>query len=206
MPSSRLPAALDARVDGRRNRTQATRHQILTTARSLIIAGQGEPTAKDIAEQVGITTRTLFRHFPDMGTLLRTVMIDAQTQAQAVMDEPFPSTVAPGQHWRALLNLVIQRRTRTYEFLLPLHISPSIQRHWRAIPGASIDRGVLRRRKRLTAILPTPLSSDPLLFEALDATLSIEFLMSLRIDQALPAPKAAEVLRYAVDRILPDTL
>ena len=141
-----------------------------------------------------------------MGTLLRTVMIDAQTQAQAVMDEPFPSTVAPGQHWRALLNLVIQRRTRTYEFLLPLHISPSIQRHWRAIPGASIDRGVLRRRKRLTAILPTLLSSDPLLFEALDATLSIEFWMSLRIDQALPAPKAAEVLRYAVDRILPDTL
>lgn len=205
MPSSPLPAALDARVDGRRNRTQATRHQILATTRGLIIAGQGEPTAKDIAEEVGITTRTLFRHFPDMGTLLRSVMIDAQSQAQAVMDEPFPSTVAPGQHWRALLNLVIQRRTRTYEFLLPLHISPSIQRHWRAMPAANIDKGVLRRRKRLTAILPTPLSSDPLLFEALDATLSIEFWISLRIDQALPAPKAAEVLRYAVDRILPDT-
>jgi AcrR family transcriptional regulator len=206
MPSSRLPAALDARVDGRRNRTQATRHQILTTARSLIIAGQGEPTAKDIAEHVGLTTRTLFRHFPDMGTLLRTVMIDAHTQAQAVMDEPFPSTLSPGQHWRALLDLVIQRRTRTYEFLLPLHISPSIQRHWRARPAANIDKGVLRRRSRLTAILPPMLSSDPLLFEVLDATLSIEFWISLRIDQALPAPKADEVLRYAVNRILPDTL
>ena len=44
--------------------------------------------------------------------------------------------------------------------------------------------------------------SDPLLFEALDATLSIEFWISLRVDQDLSIAKAAVVLQYTVDRLV----
>ena len=101
-----------APTDGRRERTGATRNLILATGRRLIIEGNGEPTAKEIAEAVGITTRTLFRHFPDMGTLLITIMEQAQEQARGVMDEPFPSNLSPAKNWLELLQLVVERRTR----------------------------------------------------------------------------------------------
>ena len=202
MPPNQSSIQMDARSDGRRDRTEATRQKILAAGRQLIMTGKGEPTAKDIAQQVGMTTRTLFRHFPDMSNLLGTIMADAQTQAQAVMDEPFPSDLSPSEHWRELLSFVIARRTRTYESLLPLHISPTIQRHWRTTAATAIHQGVQRRRKRLTEILPKQMVSDPLLFEALDATLSIEFWISLRVDQDLSIAKAAVVLQYTVDRLV----
>ena len=202
MPFNPQPADLEAPADGRRERTGTTRNLILETGRRLIIEGNGEPTAKEIAEQVGITTRTLFRHFPDMGTLLITIMEQAQAQARGVMDEPFPSELSPSKHWQELLHIVVERRTRTYEFILPLHISPTIQRHWRTQKKAAIGKGVQRRRRRLQEILPKHLTSNTLLFEALDATLSIEFWISLRVDQGLSVAKAANVLSYSVERIV----
>ena len=76
--------------DGRRQRTEATRRNILTAARALILEGDFDPTAEAIAARAGTTRRTLFRHFPDMRTLHREIIRDAQDYAQAVMDEPFP--------------------------------------------------------------------------------------------------------------------
>ena len=202
MPFNPQPMSAQAPTDGRRERTGATRNLLLATGRRLIIEGNGEPTAKEIAEEVGITTRTLFRHFPDMGTLLVTIMEQAQEQARGVMDEPFPSDLSPAKNWLELLQIVVRRRTRTYEYILPLHISPTIQRHWRTQDQATIGKGVRRRRKRLQDILPKQLTSNTLLFEALDATLSIEFWISLRVDQGLNIAKATKVLNYSVDRIV----
>mgnify|MGYP006101074673 FL=1 len=199
MPFNPQPADLEAPADGRRERTGTTRNLILETGRRLIIEGNGEPTAKEIAEQVGITTRTLFRHFPDMGTLLITIMEQAQARAKGVMDEPFPSEFSPSKHWQKLLHIVVERRTRMYEFILPLHISPTIQRHWRTQKRVVISKGVQRRRKRLQEILPKKLTSNTIVFEALDATLSIELWISLRVDQGLSVAKATKVLHYSVD-------
>ena len=56
-------------TDGRFRRTESTRQNILNVSRELILAGNLEPTARDIADTAGITTRTLFRHFPDMQAL-----------------------------------------------------------------------------------------------------------------------------------------
>ena len=87
-----------------------------------------------------------------------------------------------------------------YEYLLPLYISVVFQRYrTKGTTGASRP-DIQRRRKRLREILPVATQSDPLLFEALDAMLSIEFWITLRRDQRLPVERATEVLRHAVAR------
>ena len=78
------------KVDGRVERTAATRRNILTVTRELILEGVLAPTAREIADKAGITTRTLFRHFPDMASLHRDFIEEANAGAASVMDEPFP--------------------------------------------------------------------------------------------------------------------
>ena len=188
-----------AKVDGRIERTAATRRNILAVTRELILGGTIDPTAREIADQAGITTRTLFRHFPDMESLHRSFIEEADASASLVMDEPFPNGAA--DQWQRLLEVVIDRRARVYESLLPLYISTIWSRYRAGMSNASQGRGVTRRRKRLKAVLPDEIAEDPLLFEALDGVLSIEYWVSLRRDQRLSVTKATQVVRAAVKRL-----
>ncbi|MCZ6617017.1 MAG: TetR/AcrR family transcriptional regulator [Gammaproteobacteria bacterium] len=192
-------------TDGRRERSVSTRRRILDATRRLTLSGKFDPTAKAIAGQAGITTRTLFRHFPDMETLHREIILDAQSYAQTVMDEPFPSDHRGDLHATdqgpVLLQMVIERRVRIYEYLLPLHASAISQRYRSSATEQAIRRNIRRRRKRLKEILPRAMASDTLLFESLDGILSIEFWISLRQDQQLSVARATQVLRYAVARM-----
>ena len=187
--------------DGRRERTEVTRRRILDATRELILSGSFDPTAQAVAARAGITTRTLFRHFADMRTLHREIILDAQRYAHAVMDEPFPGEPGSENRWPALLQAVIERRVRIYEYLFPLHISAIYQRYRSTATEQAISQDVQRRRKRLKEILPRQLAAEPLLFESLDAILSIEFWISLRQDQQLTVAQATQVLRYAAGRL-----
>ena len=189
------------RSDGRVERTVATRRRILSVTRELILGGTIDPTAAEIAETAGITTRTLFRHFPDMQTLRRRFIEDIEASAALVMDEPFPEGT-PDQ-WQQMLDVVIDRRVRVYESLLPLYISTIWSRYRATRSDALHFRGIARRRKRLKAILPNPIGNDTVLFEVLDGILSIEYWISLRRDQRLSVERAAHVIAFAVEKLIP---
>ncbi|MCR9278682.1 MAG: TetR/AcrR family transcriptional regulator [Pseudomonadaceae bacterium] len=204
----RADAGTTASADGRHQRTQSTRRCILDAARELILAGDFDPTVAAIATQADITRRTLFRHFPDRETLHTAIILDAQDYARAVMDEPFPTACQPSQQpsdggdaWPLLLDEVIGRRARLYEYLLPLFISVVYQRFRSTSSPNTRRKDVHRRRQRLREILPSAMASDALLLESLDATLSIEYWITLRVDQQLSIARAKKVLRYAVSRL-----
>ena len=180
-------------------RTAETRRNILQVTRDLIMAGNLDPTANEIAQRAGITTRTLFRHFTDMQALHRSFIEDTQASAARVMDEPFPANA--DTHWQQQMLTVIQRRTRVYESLLPLYISTIWSRYRATAPEAIHQVSIKRRRSRLTDILPTHMVADVPLFEALDGILSIEFWISLRRDQKLSVSRATLVLRTAVEKL-----
>lgn len=188
-----------ATIDGRIERSAKTRRRILRVTRELILRGTIDPTAREIADRAGITTRTLFRHFSDMEALHRSFIEDADAQASRVMDEPFPEGVSVG--WQELLGVVIDRRVRVHESLLALYISP-IWSRYRALLSDSVQRGgIARRRARLREILPEAILADAVLFEALDGVLSIEYWVSLRRDQRLGVTRAAGVVKIAVERL-----
>lgn len=189
-------------TDGRRERTEVTRQRILDATRDLILEGDVEPTAKVIASHVGMTTRTLFRHFPDMDSLHREIIRVAQNDVQAVLDEPFPSDAESREGWQARMHLIVDRRARAYEYLLPLQISSLLQRYRSAATDQEMKKGIARRRRRLKEVLPKDLGSEPLFYEALDGILSIEYWISLRRDQRLSVARATDVLHHAVSRMI----
>ena len=195
MPASGSTAA----ADGRTQRSSATRQKILDATRALLIAGTVEPSATDIAAGAGIATRTLFRHFPDLESLHRDLVAQAHRRIMAVMDEPLHAT--PCSDWRDLLHQVIDRRVRVYEHLLPLYVSSTRLRSASAFDSAAERTAIERRRQRLRDILPAGLAEDETLFEALDATLSIDFWLSLRKGQNLGVERATRVLQRAVQSL-----
>ena len=185
------------RVDGRVERTVRTRASLLEAFRDLLLSGAIDPTSRDVAAAAGITTRTLFRHFPDMESLRRSLIDEAEASATRIMEEPFPES----EDWQGALDAVIDRRVQVYESLLPLYVSAIWTRHRTARTPGQGWRGVRRRRARLRTILPERILEDEVLFEALDAVLSIEYWVSLRQDQGLGLQRAVAVLRLAVRRL-----
>ena len=186
-------------VDGRNERTVRTRQNILSATRELILEDVLDPTAREVADVAGITTRTLFRHFPDMESLHRSLIDDAEASAARVMDEPFPEGTT--DQWPELLQVIIDRRVRVYESLLPLYVSPIWIRYRTASTGSGKLPGVRRRRERLRGILPEVLAGDTTLFEALDGVLSIDYWVGLRRSQRLSVAAATKVVGLAVERL-----
>lgn len=184
------------KVDGRMERRRASRRKIIDCTRELIIEGYAEPTAEQVSHRTSLTTRTLFRHFPDMKSLYLEVLSEGRELALAVMDEPLP----PGNTIQ-MLRTIVERRARVYEHLLPTQISRTMLLHRSDQAKSDTRNDVKRRRKRLRAILPPEAIADPLMFEAIDGVLGVMFWVSLRRDQKLSAKRAQEVMLRAALRL-----
>ena len=183
------PHAHNEFVDGRVERSAVTRRKIIKATSALLIDGVNKPTASQISQAANITPRTLFRHFADMESLYATLVDEAQANVVAVMDEPLRASA----NWHERLEDIVNRRVRVYELLLPLYVSTA----WlEGLTDKSQQFAVKRRRTRLAEVLPD--NTDPVLFEALDATLSIEFWYSLRRAQNLNVHRATSALQHAV--------
>ena len=184
------------KVDGRMERRRASRRKIIDCTRELIIEGYAEPTAEQVSHRTSLTTRTLFRHFPDMKSLYLEVLSEGRELALAVMDKPLP----PGNTTQ-MLRTIVERRARVYEHLLPTQISRTMLLHRSDQAKSDTRNDVKRRRKRLRAILPPEAIADPLMFEAIDGVLGVMFWVSLRRDQKLSAKRAQEVMLRAALRL-----
>ncbi len=186
--------------DGRLERTIATRRRILDATRTLLLEGVDEPTAREIADAASITTRTLFRHFADMASLFQTMVDDAESHVMAVRDEAFPVEESVDQR-KDRLQTIIDRRCRVYETLLPLYVSRIWAKRQSANRGRQRSEWVTRGRQRLMEALPDTIAQDETLFEAIDATLGIDYWVSLRREQRLSATRARTVLECAVAKL-----
>jgi AcrR family transcriptional regulator len=80
--------------DGRVARRLGNRVRILDGLFELIRGGSFHPTLKEIAEQAGVTPRTLLNHFPDVASLLLAAAAHGRDRAEEMLpeipDEPDP--------------------------------------------------------------------------------------------------------------------
>lgn len=87
--SEDLGALLDGdAVDGRTMRRTRNRSSVINALLELIQEGDFEPGASAIAERAGVSHRSVFRYFDDLGDLLRTAVTQQFEQSNELAEIP----------------------------------------------------------------------------------------------------------------------
>ena len=182
--------------DGRRRRAQASRQRIVAAMLELIAEGHVMPGAEDVAARAAVGLRTVFRHFNDMESLYAALTASLVEQYEMWLI-PFE---APD--WRGQLDELIERRTATYERMLPFKRAGDAHRH--ISPAIRTEHARIRdlMRRRLADLLPDAIVADPARFEMIDLLLSIETWQRLRDEQGLAVDAARALVRQGIARSL----
>ncbi|HLG49739.1 MAG TPA: hypothetical protein VKY24_26095 [Reyranella sp.] len=211
----RPPAAADAgltvsvtsapAVDGRRLRSERTRHLIIEAYLSLLRDSSQVPTSAQIAERAGYSVRSVFERFPDLMSL-----------RIAATDYAFAKSTADAElrdldgDRSTRIRSQVETRARTCEAWLPM---------WRALNANQGDSDELRSRVRLArelifrrlelmyqpelSTLAEPLRRYTLI--ALEALTDFESWGRMRENYGLTIEEAREVWMRTIDRLLPPT-
>ena len=182
--------------DGRRRRTLDSRQRIVAAMIELVGEGHITPSAEDVAARAAVGLRTVFRHFRDMESLYAALTSSLVEQYEMWLI-PFESLDPLDQ-----LKEMIERRTATFERMLPFKRAGDAHRHMSPAIQAEHSRVTMMLRRRLASLLPRRIAEDPARFELIDLMLSLDVWQRLRDDQRLPAEVARtlvsdEVLRLA---------
>src|SRR3954471_16491694 len=108
-----MPALDTLPQDGRRRRSQSSRDKIVAAMLELVAEGRITPSADEVASRAKVGLRTVFRHFADMESLYAALTHTLAEQYEMWLI-PFDSS-----DWRQQLVEIVERRTTTYERLLP---------------------------------------------------------------------------------------
>ena len=191
-----VPRGEDA-VDGRRLRSERSRTQIVSAMRAVIEGGDMDPNAARVAEAVGGSIRTVFRHFEEMDSLYRE--LNAQLEAEIL---PMVLTPFEAHDWQGRVREVVARRARIYERLMPFKGAASARRFQSDYLMDGHRRFLVMERAALQGILPEEVQSNPALFAALEMITGFQSWQRLRQDQNLMPEEAEAAVRLAVERLL----
>jgi len=116
MSSTEPEVSASAAIDGRRQRTQITRKNIIDAAIALQNDGNMRPSMQQISARAGVSLRTAFQHFPEKHQLTHAVL-DELTRAFRI-DPPTPE-LAQHSALEARIERFLDIRTRLLEALTP---------------------------------------------------------------------------------------
>ena len=111
-------------ADGRHERSAASRRRIIQAALELILEGNPNPRAEDVAARAGVGLRTVFRLFRDMEGIYADVLVDQRRIFLACFTETF--TAPPGA--RRVLELY-GRLAVMYEAGMPMRRTGVVRRY-----------------------------------------------------------------------------
>ena len=125
----------------------------------------------------------------------------AEHSVEAIMDEPFPESIATPEQWRLQLTHIIDRRSRIYEHLLPIYLA--------ALSAATINPHPQQTRKRSCNAKKTATKRGIASCVAPRSTtirghrrnLGHRILGQLRHSQNLSARQARSTVEIAIDKL-----
>ena len=188
-----------AETDGRRQRSERSRKQIIDAMFDLLAKGEMAPGAARIAERAGVGLRTVFRHFEDMDSLYREMMRQAEQKFLPVFMAPFK-----GETWREQLDELIRRRADMFETIMPLKVAAGMRRFQSQFLMDSHHRFRALEESGLQAVLPDSLCRDEVLFGALEVSLSFHAWRRMRQDQSLSPEQALGAMQLTAEALLQD--
>jgi AcrR family transcriptional regulator len=195
----------EARIDGRRLRSERTRRLIIEAYVALVRETGHMPTAAQIAERAGYSVRSIFERFPDL-TALRVAVTDyaiAEARASAALRDLDSDRLTR-------IKSQVDQRGRGCERWLPL---------WRVLSSDLAEAPDLKQRigmirqlivMRMEMMFRPELStvSDAVrkkIMLALESLLDFESWARMRELYGLSFEEASAVWVKAIDRLLPST-
>lgn len=189
--------APEAEEDGRRQRSNRSREQIVHAMIDLIRAGEMTPAAARVAEKAKVGLRTVFRHFEEMDTLNQEISAIVAAEILPLVEKPFE-----GKGWRNQFADLLERRAHIYERIMPLKVAGSLQRFRSKVLMDDYNRFLRMEREGLKRVLPQKIMSDAVLLSAIEMATGFQAWRRLRQDQGLSAKDALNVVRFTIDCLL----
>lgn len=190
-------------VDGRTARAQRTRDAIVGACVALVDAGDYRPTAPRIAEEAGVSVRSVFQHFDDLETLFSLVAERAMSSLAGLVqpldpDLPFDERV----------DAFVAQRARLLEAVTPIRRAAAV--HAPFSPGiqARVAAGHQLLRAEVETVFGHELDADPrprpLVLGMLDIAVSWTSWEQLRTLDGLDVDDAGAVVGALVRAVLGD--
>lgn len=191
------PQANDDPSDGRRQRSERSRTQIVEALFALIREGDMNPSAARVAERAAVGQRTVFRLFEDMDSLFGEMAEQIQAEIMPIVLAPYAAT-----DWKERLGEMVRRRADVYERIFPVRVSANLRRFQSRFLMDEYRRNLILERESLKAVLPADRASDKQLVAALDVVTGFQAWRRLRQDQGLSAQEAEAVMQFMVDQLI----
>ncbi len=189
-------------TDGRQARSHRTRAAVAEAMLDCLQDGLLRPSAKQVAERAGVSSRAVFRHFDNMEALLEEV---AQLQIERVMRQ-LPPIVTEGSLDERIDALVLHS-TRRNEIIAPVRRAALLSEPFSKMIRERHAWMRATARKQVRQVFAgelAPLSEADRgdRIAALRALLSFSYWEELRRHTRLSNGAASRVLRSAVQAIL----
>jgi TetR/AcrR family transcriptional regulator of autoinduction and epiphytic fitness len=189
-------------TDGRLARSERTRAAVAEAMLDCMEEGVLRPSAKQVAERAGVSTRAVFRHYESMETLLE---VTAELQIERVVAQ-LPEAVVEGSLDQRIEALV-SHSARRNEITAPVRRAALLSEPFSAVIRERHGwmRATVRRQVRqafaaeLRALSETDRADR---VAAIRALLSFSYWEELRRHTKLSVAAATRVLRSAVQALL----
>ena len=205
LPGDAAPLASEARVDGRRLRSERTRRLIIEAYIALVRETGRMPTAADIAERAGYSVRSIFERFPDL-TALRVAVTDyaiAEARANAALRDLDADRLTRIKSQVEQRGLGCERWLPLWRVLSSgLSESPDLQQRIGMIRQLIVMRMEMMFRPELSTVSDAVRKKTML---ALESLLEFESWARMRELYGLSFEEASAVWIKAIDRLLPST-
>jgi TetR/AcrR family transcriptional regulator of autoinduction and epiphytic fitness len=200
-PTRRSPAD-DLAVDGRAARANRTRLAVVDALLQLIDEGDLRPTAPRIAEQAGVSLRSIFQHFSDLEALFA-VATERELERLSALVGPLPTGASLGDR----LDAFVAQRARVLEAVTPVSRASLLQESSSAELRSSRMRLLALARAEVAGVFGAELDRRPRadridLLDALDAVSSWQTWEALRAHQGLSPTRARRVMRRMLSALL----
>lgn len=189
-------------ADGRRLRREHNREAVVDALIGLFREGNYLPSSAEIAERAGLSPRSLFRYFEDVGDLARAAIEKEVAAARPLLAPP----CVPGDPTEAKVDAVVRARVR-----LHASVAPAARAVRAAAPRNPVVAGQLRAARRflrdqLESILAPELAATgrraASVLAAVDVMCSFESYELLRTEHGLSDRQVAAVLRSSLTALL----
>lgn len=185
-------------VDGRVARSHRTRAAIVDACLTLVDSGDYRPTAPRIAEEAGVSVRSVFQHYDDLDSLF-TAVAERAVERVGMLLVP----VDPSLDFEERLDNFVRQRSMLFEALRPIRRAAYVQEPFSETIENILDLAFVYLRSDVLATFDPELAdAEEVLVHAVVTALHWPTWDALRHRSKLDVEAASAVMCFMVEKLL----